>query len=188
MKYGKLTFIKESGKSADKHILWECLCDCGNTYIGYATKIRNKKIIGCKNCSIISAIEKIKTHGMRKSPEYSSWMSMKDRCLNKNSKDYKRYGGAGIKIFDGWINDFDAFFKHIGKKEKGQSIDRINNKQGYYPNNVRWANNSQQQRNKNNSVFIEWNGKLTHINDVAKELGISRGAAHLRLKRNKLYA
>ena len=37
-------------------------------------------------------------HGMIKTPEYKVWDGMKDRCINKNSKDYPGYGGRGIKI------------------------------------------------------------------------------------------
>ena len=186
MKYGKLTFIKECGLSKDKHILWECLCECGQFYTGYASKIRNEKIIGCKECSRKSSINKIKTHGMKYSTEYSSWGSMKDRCLNKKSKDYIKYGAAGIGIYKDWIESFEKFFAYIGKKEYGQSIDRIDNSKGYFPNNVRWANNSEQQRNKKCSVYVDWNGNKTHINEIALELGITKGAALLRYKRGKL--
>ena len=187
MKYGKLTFIKENGKSKDNHILWECLCECNKKYIGYASRIRTGKITQCTFCSNKQMAEKNKTHGMKGSLEYSSWGAMKDRCLNKQSKDYKKYGGRGINIFKEWIDSFESFFTYMGKKEYGQSIDRIDNSKGYIPGNVRWANNSQQQRNKNNSLWVDWNGKRTHINDIAKELNISRGAAHLRYKIGKLY-
>jgi len=119
--------------------------------------------------------------------EYSSWVAMKDRCLNQKSKDYAKYGGKGITIYKEWIDSFEKFYEHIGKKQKGQSIDRIDNTKGYEPGNVRWANNSQQQRNKQNSLWLLWNNKKTHIMDIAKDLGISKGAAHLRWKRGKLH-
>lgn len=182
-----LTFIETAGKSKDGHILWKCQCNCGNIYIGQATKIRTNRIVCCKKCSTLNASKKIKKHGMKNSLEYSSWTSMKDRCLNKNSKDYYRYGAVGISIYEPWIKNFELFYEHIGPKEKGQSIDRIDNTKGYFPDNVRWANNSQQQRNKKNSLWVEWEGVKTHISDVAKKLGISKGAAHLRFKRGKLY-
>jgi hypothetical protein len=186
MKFNKLTVIKSLGKSKDNHRLWECLCDCGNSYIGYASRIRTEKIKQCKICSIEQLRESKKTHGMKYSSEYSSWVSIKDRCLNPKSKDYHRYGAKGISICSEWANSFEEFFKHIGKKQKGQSVDRIDNTKGYESGNVRWATNSQQQRNKSNSIWVVWNGKNTHISDIAKELNITRGAAIMRYKRGKL--
>lgn len=187
MKYNKLTVIQSLGKSADGHRLWECVCDCGNKRIDYASKITTGRTKHCKECSRKEAANKVKTHGMKDSSEYSSWIAMKGRCLNKNHKDYVNYGGKGITICQEWIDSFEEFYKYIGKKQKGQSIDRIDNTKGYEPGNVRWANNSQQQRNKQNSLWVLWNDQKTHIMDIAKELGISKGAAHLRWKRGKLY-
>jgi len=36
-------------------------------------------------------------HGMDKTPVYRSWQDMKMRCSNKSLKNYKDYGGRGIK-------------------------------------------------------------------------------------------
>ena len=91
--YNKLTLIQSLGKSKDGHRLWECVCECGNKRIDYATKIVNGRVKCCKECSKKEAISKIKKHGMKYSLEYSSWVAMKDRCLNPKSKDYAKYGG-----------------------------------------------------------------------------------------------
>ena len=187
MKFGKLNVLVEDGKSNDNHILWKCLCECGEEYTGIASRIRNGYITRCRKCAMKAIGDKNSIHKMRNSLEYSSWLAMKDRCLNKNSKDFSKYGGAGIQIFDEWIDNFQSFFEHIGEKKKGESIDRIDNSKGYFPGNVRWASRSCQQRNKRNSLYVDWNGKKLHINDVADELKITRGAAHLRYKRGKLY-
>lgn len=127
------------------------------------------------------------THGMRYTSEYTIWNSMKNRCLNPKSKDYPRYGAKGISICQKWIDSFEEFYKDMGKKPDGFSIERIDNNKGYFPENCIWADRSTQQRNKSNSLWIEWKGHLTHIMDVAKDLGISKGAAHLRYKRGKIY-
>ena len=29
-RFNYLTVIKENGRTKDRHILWECKCDCGN--------------------------------------------------------------------------------------------------------------------------------------------------------------
>jgi hypothetical protein len=186
MKYNKLSFIEECGKSKDNHIMWKCRCDCGDIYIGLATRIKHNRVKSCKKCSVKASANKLMKHGMRNTLEYSSWTAMKDRCLNPKSKDYYKYGGAGIYIHQEWIDSFEKFYAYMGKKEKGQSIDRIDNSKGYIPGNVRWANNNTQQRNKDNSIWLDWKGKLTHISDIAKDLNITRGAAIMRYKRGKL--
>jgi hypothetical protein len=80
---------------------------------------------------------------------------MKNRCYNKNSPDYKNYGGRGIKICDEWLNDFTAFNKWAfenGYDENAPklacTIDRINNDLGYSPENCRWVDIATQNRNK----------------------------------------
>jgi hypothetical protein len=124
---------------------------------------------------------------MRYTKEYTTWVAIKGRCLNKNSKDFERYGNKGITLFSGWISNFQSFFNHIGfSPSKAHSVDRIDNKKGYEPGNVRWATSTQQGRNKNSSVFVTDGESVIHINDAAVILMISRGAAHMRLKRGKL--
>jgi hypothetical protein len=183
-----LSFLSVSEtKSKDGHIKWLCKCSCGDVSEYIATRVRNNRVTQCKKCASKVSAEKIKTHGMRNSKEYSTWSAMKVRCTHTKAKDFDRYGGKGIWICDEWVNSFETFFKHVGFAPTAQhSIDRIDNKKGYEPNNVRWATKTQQQRNKNNSVFVTDGTNVFHINDVATKLGISKGAAHLRLKRGTL--
>ena len=48
-------------------------------------------------------------HGMNKTPEHQAWASMKQRCNNQNKREYKHYGGRGIKVCDEWANSFLSF-------------------------------------------------------------------------------
>lgn len=76
------------------------------------------------------------------------WMSMRDRCLCKTNKSYKEYGERGITICNEW-SSFSMFYEwsmNNGYKSS-LSIDRIDNDDGYKPDNCRWVNNSIQQRN-----------------------------------------
>lgn len=86
---------------------------------------------------------------MSGTPEWQSWLGMKTRILNPNAQSYGLYGGRGLGMYGGWVNDFPAFFAHIGPKPGPEySIDRIDNDLGYFPGNVRWATRSQQELNK----------------------------------------
>ena len=44
--------------------------------------------------------------------------------------------------------DFGLFFKHIGKRRKGKTLDRKNNNGNYEPGNVRWATRREQRVNQ----------------------------------------
>lgn len=88
-------------------------------------------------------------HGMINTPEYSSWLAMKDRCLNPRSSNYPLWGGRGIKIHQPWVEDFMAFYQDVGPRPSPRhSLDRVDNDGHYEPGNVRWASRLQQTRNR----------------------------------------
>jgi hypothetical protein len=184
-----LTFIKYTGtKNSNGNKLAEFICKCGNISIYSKTRVKNGYISKCKKCAALEAKIKHSTHGMKYSDEYRIWGNIKTRCLNKNSKDYARYGGRGISIYKKWKNSFESFFDYIGKRpSKQHSIDRIDNNKGYEPGNIRWATLTEQHRNKRNSVYVTDGTNVYHIKEVAIKLGITNGAAHQRLKRGKLH-
>ena len=90
---------------------------------------------------------------------YKSWAKIKERCFVETNKDYYKYGAIGITMYEGWRNNFQAFYDHIGDppntNEAGYSIDRIENSLGYVPGNIRWATDYQQARNKSKHKSIK---------------------------------
>jgi hypothetical protein len=178
-----LTPITAVGKTADGHIKWRYQCDCGNTTEVAASRVRNGYTRSC-GC-LVRANMSGKTHGMKNTPTYSSWCSAKDRATNPNSKDFHRYGAVGIGMAERWLT-FKNFFSDMGVKPLGTSIDRINPARGYEPGNCRWATPIEQARNKTNLVIVRAGDEVLPLVDYAKSIGITRGAAHLRLKRGKL--
>ena len=88
-------------------------------------------------------------HGMIHTLEYSSWIAMKDRCLNPKSSNYPNWGGRGITVCQEWVDDFETFYAYVGPRPTPQhSLDRIDNERGYEPGNVRWATKLQQTHNR----------------------------------------
>lgn len=79
--------------------------------------------------------------------EYHSWNSMKNRCNNPKLKEYKNYGGRGITYDTRW-EDFREFFKDMGKRPEGTTLDRIDVDKDYCKENCRWATKEEQQRNQ----------------------------------------
>ncbi len=100
---------------------------------------------------------KTEKHGMSLTTEYSSWYTMIARCANKNNNDYKNYGGRGITVCKQWKNSFMTFLGDMGPRPFSKAqIDRINNNDGYTPQNCYWATAAQNNQNKrNNKLTME---------------------------------
>lgn len=148
-KYGRLTVLEED--FSKKRVAWKCACDCGNFTVvtGDCLRTGNTSSCGCLNIQRI--LERNHKHGLARSSEYESWQGAKKRCFNPTCKHYANYGGRGITMYAGWVNDFQAFYEHIGPKpdyEQRWSVGRIDNNGNYEPGNVRWETDNEQARNR----------------------------------------
>lgn len=102
------------------------------------------------------------TKGFKKTPEYKAWENMKQRCNNPNYIKPQNYSGRGITVCEEWVNDYDQFFKDMGKRPEGTSLDRIDNDKGYSPNNCRWADIYTQNNNLRSNTG-EWKNRRYYI-------------------------
>lgn len=142
-KFGRLLVLsKHPERNKHNQVQWNCVCDCG-TELPVRT---NALVQGHKqSCGCLVKETSAKTnliHGMRNTPLYIVFDSMKKRCYNKDHENYKYYGGRGITICDEWLNSAKSFFDWAfenGYKE-GLQIDRIDVNKGYSPDNCRFIN------------------------------------------------
>lgn len=96
-----------------------------------------------------------------KSKLYAVWHGIRDRCLNPKGKDWKRYGGRGIKCCKQW-NSYVAFKSWALSHgwQDGLIMDRRDNNRGYYPSNCRFVSILVSNRNKSNITINAHKAKL----------------------------
>jgi len=107
-------------------------------------KYRNENRIIIKNWYINNP--EYKSNWYKKNPWYSSYRNARNRCLNKNSKDYKNYGGRGIKFFLSIEEIKYIWFRDNARFLKMATIDRIDNNGDYELNNCRFIEKSENSR------------------------------------------
>lgn len=180
------TVLKEvpsNKNSSNRGKRFLCQCECGTVKEVAKNSLRFGKSKACGCTKNKKARERMAKHGMGKHPLYNTWKSMKNRCLNKNDKDYTKYGGRGITMNPAWI-DVKVYVKdiekHIGKRPDGMTIDRIDNDKGYYIENLQYADASQQNINKRYSNSM--GEKFKNISEAYN--GVTKGY-EIRVCRNK---
>jgi len=132
-------------------------------------------------------------HGLKGTPLYIKWKSIKGRLFNPNNSRYEYYGGRGITMYPLWIHNAKRFCDYIESlpnynRPGFTSIDRIDNDGNYEPGNLRWATKVIQRNNQRlsklnktgyfginflNRIYKPWNAhinvnkKRTHIGNYA---------------------
>ena len=142
--FNRLTVTSRS-KTLNSQIYWLCRCICGNE-----VEVRHGNLISgnTRSCGC-AKLASVRTHGKSKTPEWNTWVYMKQRCLNPKDPSFRYYGGRGIIIHPPWIESFTEFLAYVGQKPGPEySLDRIDPDKSYVPGNVRWATPVQQFENR----------------------------------------
>ena len=144
----------ETSKQKATYGLFECQY-CGKEFEAQTSDIRNGTTRSC-GCLVGRA----GIHLFYKHRFYATWVNILARCLNTSHRDYAGYGGRGITVCDEWLDvaTFVAWAEATHPNISGVSVDRIDNDEGYSPDNCRWADSTTQVINrrmqKNNTSGI----------------------------------
>jgi hypothetical protein len=103
-------------------------------------------------------------------PTYRTWAFMIQRCTNPNRKDWKHYGGRGIRVCDRW-KKFENFLADMGERPDGMTLDRIDNDDDYAPGNCHWIPAKDQPKKRRHGL-ITYQGRTMMPREWAEELGL----------------
>ena len=150
-KFGRLTVTSRAENANDGHAQWNCICDCGNKTIVIGSMLKSGATKSC-GCLVKETVTK---HGLHGDRLYEVWSGMKSRCNNPKYRDYKWYGGKGIKLCREWNDSFKAFHDwayangYYPTAPRGKcTIDRIDPDGDYEPSNCRFADMHTQRVNQ----------------------------------------
>lgn len=191
-RFGKLVAIKCVGQDKHKNALWMCKCDCGRT-----KTVASRSLVGgsTKSCGCLETGKFINSigkqmHGCSGDRLYRVWGGMRNRCYDKNRREYPNYGGRGIRVCDEWLHDFAAFrdWAYANGYDPSLpgsecSIDRIDVDGDYCPSNCRWVPMSVQSFNKQNTVSVVYKGEALTLVEASRLFGVIPGTISARIKR-----
>lgn len=162
---------------------WRARCDCGKMVSVSSVYLRrgSSQSCGClrrdRHHAVVTsdAFRPKRTHGMCGSREYKAWARMHGRCLHD-----PRY--AKIFVCKRW-DKFENFLADMGHIPQGYrvSVDRIDGKKGYEPDNCRWATPLVQARNRSNNRLLTLDSKTQCISAWSEEVGIRTDVLRRRL-------
>jgi hypothetical protein len=186
--FGRLTVMSEySARTTSGKVRWECACRCGRiiTTVSGDLNSGNTQSCGCLKIEMIQQIGLGRvTHGMKGTPEYSSWRAMKNRCYRQSNNNYKDYGGRGITVCDRWLNSFEAFYEDMGPRPSLKySIERRENNGNYEKSNCYWATDTEQANNKRNNILYEYGDEKLTLSEISVKTGISYDALYQRINK-----
>lgn len=175
--FANLRALEVIGRDNRGNAVWRCKCICGSEIEVPAVELKrcNPNNCGCLRKEL--ARKKATKHGMFGTPEYCSWESMRRRCYNPNNKDYHLYGARGIRVCAEWNNSFEVFYKDMGARPDGTTLDRIRSDSDYSKENCRWSDAKKQTRNRKTTILIEYEGRTVTL----KELSIITGIKYTTL-------
>lgn len=119
--------------------------------------------------------------GRTKTKLYKTWIAMKRRCDNPDVAHEKYY--KNIKICEEWY-DFNNFKNWAIKSGyiEGYTIERLDIKKGYNPENCTFIPKNKQNLNKRNNHIVQINNESKPICEWCKQYNIKWTTFYARIK------
>lgn len=175
-RFGRLTILERAPRY--KVV---CQCDCGEqpTVSARALKYGATRSCGCLHSEQLAA--RNRTHGQAESRTYRIWSGMLTRCTNPNRREFKWYGGAGIRVCHRW-QKFENFLADMGEAPPELSIERRDTRGDYCAENCYWATDKQQADNRTDSIRLTYDGETLPLTEWASRTGVAYGTLKSRIR------
>lgn len=186
--FGRLTVVSKHPERKRAYIQWICECECGNEVVVISNKLRSghTRSCGCLQKEVVRKMALKHGESRTKNPLYTVWNGMRARCGDTNHKSYDRYGGRGIRVCKEW-DDYQLFeiWAMSNGYERGMELDRLDNDEGYSPDNCDWVSRKTNMRNTSHNVIIEGLYLTDWFSSVANETGLKESTVKNRYYRLK---
>lgn len=156
--------------------MWEFECGCGKRFVARLAAVKNGHTKSCGCLLSENLIRRNTVHGYanrgKQSHIYKVWKSMRKRCNNPRSKDFRLYGGKGVKVCARW-QDFKLFHDDMASSYRpGLEIERLDSNGDYCPENCKWATEREQSLNTNRARLITFRGETLNVSLWAERFGM----------------
>lgn len=161
---------------------WYCKCDCGNPELrlveGGDLRRGTTVTCGCGGEGIAGSKNRI--HGKSHTGIYSTYHGIHRRCYDEKCKDYKSYGGRGIKVCDRWHVSNEKGLENFvsdmgGTRPKGESIERIDVNGDYSPENCKWIPLKDQSKNTRIVTWLRLAGEKMSLSEASRRIKVTPG-------------
>jgi hypothetical protein len=103
---------------------------------------------------------------------------MRRRCGSASGKAGKWYSDKGVEVCEEW-NKFENFYRDMGDRPDGHTLDRIDNSKGYFKDNCRWASKREQNINRDVTLYIDiTEGERILLIDFVEQTGVKYSTAY----------
>lgn len=185
-RFGLLVVAEYLGNDAKGKVLWRSVCDCGGVKITRAENLigGSTRSCGCLAIEQRRNAAQRQSHAMSKTSkprEHDAWAGMIRRCYDPKHPSFVRYGNAGISVCDDWRESFANFYNDMGECPIGYTLDRIDNRKNYLPDNCRWASRKQQANNRSSNRLLTHDGVAMNISQWSEFRGWHKSVIASRL-------
>lgn len=181
-RFSRLTVLCGALREKRPQFMWKCQCDCGNVTFVHPQPLRDGKT---RSCGCFEAESRdgrhTRSHGMTGTRIYGVWNAMLRRCRNPKDISYPRYGAIGIRVCERW-HKFENFLEDMGEGAVGWSIERLNGRDNYRPENCCWSNPQGQANNTKRNVKITVDGITRTLSQWAHLTGMKVGTLWFRVR------